>query len=310
MIRFSSIPLVAGLVVLLASSDPTRALAHEGLDRDIHESSEAIRKQPDQFEHHLRRGQLLRLAGRLHESLHDLEHARRLAPHDPRVLLQSGITLAALGRTERAQKALAACLEHGGRWARTYAELAKVLAKRGDRAAAVAAYRESLKLKPDVDNYLSFGDLLESLQRVDEARAVYRTGAAQTRAELLTLALIRLQLASGHSEAALELVDQSLRDAPVKTSWLLRRAQVLDVAGDPRLARATRQAALREAQRVAREHESGMAYTQRAQVYLELGFHAAARRDVERALQLSPRYAAALELSQILERQSLPRGTP
>lgn len=310
MIRLLTISRVAGLVVLLASGGPATALAHEGLDQDIRESSEAIRKYPDQFEHHLRRGQLLRLAGRLHDSLHDLEHARRLAPREPRVLLQSGITLAALERTERAEQALTACLEHGGRWARTYAELAKVRAKRGDSSAAVIAYRESLKLRPDVDIYLSFGELLESLKRVDEARSVYRTGAAQTRAELLTLALVRVELASGHSQAALELVDQALQDAPVKTSWLLRRAQVLEVAGNPRLARATRQAALSEAQRVAREHGTSMAYTQRAQVYLELGFHEAARRDVERALQLSPGYAAALELSQTLERQSLPRGTP
>lgn len=310
MIRPSTISLVFGLVIAVVSSGPQPALAHEGLESDIHESSEAIRQHPDQFEHHLRRGHLLRLAGRLHDSLHDLEHARRLAPGEPRVLLQSGITLAALGRSERAEQALTACLDHGGRWARTYAELAKVRAKRGDRAAALGAYRESLKLKPDVDIYLSFGELLESLKRVDEARAVYRSGAAQTRAELLTLALIRLELASGHTEAALRLVDEALRDAPVKTSWLLRRAQVLEVAGEPRLARTTRQAALREAQRVAREHGNSMAYTQRAEVYLELGFHAAARRDVERALQLSPRYPAALELAQTLERQSLPRGTP
>ncbi len=310
MVRIPTTPIVAGLVALFVTAPPLIAFAHEGIEADIRESSEAIRQHPNQFEHHLRRGHLLRLAGRLHDSLHDLEHARRLAPREPRVLLQSGMTLAALGRAERAEQALTACLGHGGRWARTYAELAKVHAKRGANEAAIAAYRESSKLKPDVDVYLSFGELLESLQRVAEARDVYRAGVIRTRAELLTLALIRLELASGHTQAALRLIDEALHGAAVKTGWLLRRAQALEVAGEPQLARATRQAALREAQRVAREHGSGMAYTERAQVYLELGFHDAARRDVERALALSPRYPAALELAQTLERQSLPRGTP
>jgi len=296
---------VAGLVVALT----TAARAHEGLDSDIQESSEAIRQHPDEFEHRLRRGHLLRLAGQLEGSLHDLEHARALAPHEPRVLLQTGITLTALGRFERAEQALTASLDHGGRWARTYAELAKVRVKRGAKAAAVAAYRESLKLKPDVDVYLSFGELYESLGRSAEAREVYRAGLTQTRAEILSLALIRLELASGHPEAALTLIDAALSSAPIKTSWLLRRAQVLEASGEPRLARTTRQAALVEAHRVAREHGSSMAYTQRAQVYLELGSHAAARRDVARALSLSPRYPAALELSEKLERQSLPRST-
>src|SRR5688572_29901670 len=149
MIRPSTISLVVGLVIVIVSSGPTPALAHEGLETDIHESSEAIRQHPDQFEHHLRRGHLLRLAGRLDDSLHDLEHARRLAPREPRVLLQSGITLAALGRSESAERTLTACLGHGGRWARTYAELGKLRARRGATEPALAAYRESLKLKPD-----------------------------------------------------------------------------------------------------------------------------------------------------------------
>lgn len=308
MTRLSTTSLIVGIVTLLASAVPKTVPAHEGLASDIHESSEAIRQHPDQFEHHLRRGHLLRLAGRLHESLHDLEHARRLAPREPRVLLQSGITLAALGQTGRAEFALTACLAHGGRWAKTYAELAKIRAKRGDREAAIRAYRDSLMLKPDVDIYLSFGELLESSSRVDEAREVYRAGIVRTRAELLTMALIRLELASGHAEAALQLIDEALTSAAVKTTWLLYRAQVLEVAGDPRLARETRKTALREAQRVTREHGSSMAYTQRAQVYIALGFHDAARRDVERALSLSPRYPAAVELAQTLERRSLPRG--
>ena len=303
-------PRFVALIALFTSTLATTARAHEGLEHDIEASTESIRQHPEQFEHHLRRGHLLRLAGRLHDSLHDLEHARRLAPHEPHVLLQSGITLSALGRTAAAERALTACLDHGGRWASTYAELARARTKRGDKEAAIVAYRESLKLKPEVDIYLSFGELLESLGRIEAARDVYRAGVTRTRAELLTLALIRLELANGQPEAALALIDAALKDAPVKTGWLLQRAHVLEVSGDPELARSTRQAALREAQRVARENSSSMAYTQRAQVYLELGSYAAARRDVERALTLSPRYPAALELAQMLDRQSIPRSTP
>ena len=302
--------LVVGLTAAFVSTLALEARAHEGLDLDIEQSSEAIRHHPQQFEHRLERGQLLRLAGRLPESLRDLEHARRLAPHEPRVLLQVGITLAALGRTQQAEQALTACVAHGGRWARTFAELAAVHARQKHTKEAIAAYRESLRLKPDVDVYLAFGKLFESLARVDEARDVYRAGVATTQAELLTLALIRVELASGRPQVALALIDEALALAAVKTGWLLRRAQVLEVIGEPRLARSTRQQALREAHRVAQQHANSMAFTQRATVYLELGFHDAARRDVERALQLSPRYPAAVELAQTLERQSLPRGTP
>jgi tetratricopeptide (TPR) repeat protein len=301
---------VVGLTAAFASSVALETRAHEGLDVDIEQSSEAIRQHPQQFEHRLQRGELLRLAGRLTESLHDLEQARRLAPHEPRVLLQTGITLAALGRTQQAEQALTACLEHGGRWARTFAELAAVQTRQSRTNEAIVLYRESLSLKPDVDVYLAFGKLFESLGRLGEARDVYRAGVDRTQAELLTLALVRVELAIGRPEVAMTLIDAALALAPVKTGWLLRRARVLDVMGEPRLARNTRQQALREAQRVAQRHANSMAFTQRATVYLELGFHDAARRDVERALRLSPRYPAALALAQTLERQSLPSGTP
>lgn len=310
MARSFAARLVVGLTAALISSVALETRAHEGLDMDIEQSSEAIRHHPQQFEHRLERGQLLRLAGRLPESLRDLEQARRLAPHEPRVLLQAGITLAALGRTQQAEQALTACVAHGGRWARTFSELAAVHARGSHADQAIVAYRESLRLKPDVDVYLAFGKLFESLGRIGEARDVYRSGVEKTQAELLTLALIRLELASGRPEIAMALIDEALRLAPVKTGWLLRRAQVLEVVGEPRLARRTRQQALREAHRVAQQHANSMAFTQRATVYLELGFHDAARRDVERALELSPRYPAAVELAQTLERQSLPRGTP
>jgi tetratricopeptide (TPR) repeat protein len=301
---------VLGLAAALVSTLTVEARAHEGLEIDIEQSSEAIRQHPQQFEHRLERGQLLRLAGRLPESLRDLEQARRLAPHEPRVLLQTGITLAALGRTQQAEQTLTACVAHGGRWARTFAELATVYARRNRANEAIAAYSESLRLKPDVEVYLAFGKLFESLGRVGEARDVYRAGVAKTQAELLTLALVRVELASGRPEIAMSLIDEALALAPVKTGWLLRRAQVSEVMGEPRLARTTRQQALREAHRVVQRHGSSIAFTQRATVYLELGFRDAARRDVERALALSPRYPAALDLAQTLERQSLPQGTP
>jgi len=308
--RSPAAKLVVGLAAVFVSGMALEARAHEGLDLDIEQSSEAIRQQPHQFEHRLERGQLLRLAGKLPESLRDLEQARQLAPHEPRVLLQTGITLAALGRTQQAEQTLTACVAHGGRWARTFAELAAVHARRSHADQAIVAYRESLRLKPDVDVYLAFGKLFESLGRIGEARDVYHAGVAKTHAELLSLALIRVELASGRPRVAMALIDEALALAPVKTGWLLRRAQVLDVIGEPRLARSTRQQALSEAHRVAQRHANSMAFTQRAIVYLELGFHDAARRDVEHALALSPRYPAALELAQTLERQSLPQGTP
>jgi tetratricopeptide (TPR) repeat protein len=288
--RFSRI---LGLTVLAA----TAASAHPGLHHDIDRASEAIEREPNRADLYVERAFLERLDTRLDDALKDLDRAGVLEPGNRRVHAERGMTLSA-GRRDRAADAeLTRFLEGGEATAATLAERARVRERLGRDKESIEDFTHALALRPDLEIYLARGALEESLGSSDAASRGYREGLERLGGALnLRLALIRLDTSRRAFDEALALVDEGMAAATVKTDWVLRRADVLEAAGRKAAARAERERALVEAERVLETHPSGIHLVSRAKAYIALGREDDARRDLGLALEKAPRYTEARDL--------------
>ena len=113
---------------------------------------------------------------------------------------------------------------------------------------------------------------------------------------LVKLALIRVEIRGKRYVEALDLIDEEIARAAVKTEWFLRRAEVLTMARKKKEADRVLQQALAEANRVLSKRATALHLLSRARVLKALGNTDAAVRDVEMALTKSPRYKGAIDL--------------
>jgi tetratricopeptide (TPR) repeat protein len=277
--------------------------AHPGLDHDIEQTTILVADDPNQTDLLVKRGHLYRLSGRLVESLADLDRARELNPQDRWSGLQRGLTLSAMGRDQEAEAELDSFLR-GGPGTLAYTERGRIRARTGRTRLAITDLTSAIDMRPEIDSYLLRGRLQVSLGLLAEAAAGYREGWSRLGgAILLEEALIRVEMARGRHQAALELIDQALSRASVKSPWHLRRAEVLDGAGQPEKAPAELGRALAEANRLLAKRPCGIHLVSRARVHIAMGNLAAARQDLKLALRKSPRFKEANELLADLERR-------
>jgi len=281
------------VVVALAA---TAAVAHPGLHHDIAGASAAIDKEPMKADLYVERAFLERLDEEYDAALADLDHARALDPANLRVAAERGMTLSAVGRDTDAEAELSRFIRQGGT-APTFAERAKVRQRLGKNREAVSDYASAIALRPDIEFYIERGTLQESLGDLAAAAAGYRDGRAKLgEAVTLDLALIRVETSRKRFASALELIDEQLGRASVKTEWYLRRADVHAAAGSVKQAQADREAALREADAAVLRTGSGLQLYSRAKVQAALGRIEGAKQDLELVLEKSPRFAEAREM--------------
>jgi hypothetical protein len=145
--------------------------------------------------------------------------------------------------------------------------------------------------------HLDRGQVQESTGQLGAAAAGY--GAALSRlgrANSLTTALIRVQVAQRQFQSALALVDQEVTRAPVKTLWLLRRAEVRTAMGQPDQAQADLEAALAEANRVLGRKITPIHLLSRAKVLIAMARFADARSALDSCVELVPGFAECRQL--------------
>jgi tetratricopeptide (TPR) repeat protein len=161
----------------------------------------------------------------------------------------------------------------------------------------VADYAAALAAQPEIDWYVERGLLQESLGLLPDAAQGYRDGLARVGdAVVLELALIRVESARGRYDAARQIVDRQLAQAPVKTDWYLRRADLQEAGGNALQARQDRERALEEANQALERNATGIHLLSRARAQAALGRTDDARRDLQVVLQKSPRFTEAREL--------------
>ncbi len=264
--------------------------AHPSIYHEIERVSEALQKQPDRVDLLNERGVCYRLAGNFEASLADFDKAGRLDPSNLDLAAHRGMTLSAMGRNEEAERELTRYLDGGRVSASVLAERGLVRAKLGKLEPAIQDFNRSLSINPDIELYIERCKVEESLGRLNRAAAGLREGlAALGGAVVLRDRLVDVELRQKNYDGAIRVIDEQIAVTPVRTEWLLRRAEILATAGRAADARRDRMLALDEANNALARRTTANHLVSRAKVFWALGRLDEARKDLQLALDQSPR---------------------
>lgn len=292
------------LTVFIVSGMTELAVAHPGAHHDIEVVTEKLKANPDDVRLIVQRGFLYRLEDDLASSLQDLDRAIELAPNDPAAGMHRGLTLSAMGRDEEAERELTRVAEAASSSV-VYSERGRIRERAGRAKAAIADFTTALSMDPDVELYLERGRLQESLGLLDEAADGYRDGLHELGpAVVLVEASVNVNIKRERFDIALALIDEQMASVPVRTEWYLRRARVLELSGRVPEAAADREKALADADRVLQLRAVATHLLSRARALIALGRMEEAKKDLQLALQKSPKYRDAQELLKSIEKSS------
>ncbi|MFO0972360.1 MAG: hypothetical protein U1A27_02825 [Phycisphaerae bacterium] len=293
---------LAGLAALTAA-----ASAHPGPHHEIAAIDRILATQPARADAWARRGLLYRLEGNLPASVADLDRAVALAPADLDIRLHRALTLAELRRDADARDDLARYFGAGGDSANAFALRARLAERAGDTAAAIDDYAAALRRHVDVDRVLARGRLLVTAGRLDEAAACLRDALpALHQAWVVRTALIDIEARRGRHDAAIALVDEQISRLPNGADAWLRRATLLEQAGQPQAAAVDRRRALHAAEAALRARSTPLNRLALARALAAVDRPADARRELDVVLGEAPTLPAAVALRD--ELQSSTRG--
>jgi len=242
--RFISLLSLAICVALL----PSFVNAHEGLHEQIEAITAKIKRDPKNASLYLQRGELHRLHHDWSRAAADYDRAAHLQPLLKIVDLARGKMFLDSGRLQRAKLTLDRFLSQQPGHYEGLLTRARVLSKLGDRSAAASDFTQALSASsvPEPELYLERAHVLaideqqitEALRGLDEGIA--KLGPVVT----LQLAAMDLELRSKSYDAALTRLDQIAAQSERKEAWLVRRGEILKLAGRDDEARAAFNAAL------------------------------------------------------------------
>ena len=238
---------LAGIAVFLALLSPF-ALAHEGLHEQIVATTAKIKRDPKNASLYLQRGELYRLHRDWTRAGADYDRAARLQPDLKIVELARGKMLFESGRLKRARFSLDRFLSQQPDHHEGLITRARVLAKIGLRRDAITDFTHALAKSavPDPDLYIERAQVTaRDGKGIDEALAGLDEGIKKL-GPLVTLQLsaIELELRGHKYDAALARIDVITSQSERKETWLVRRGEILKLAGRHGEARAAFNAAL------------------------------------------------------------------
>jgi predicted Zn-dependent protease len=238
---------LAGIVVCL-SLLPSVARAHEGLHEQIQAVTAKIKRDPKNASLYLQRGELHRLHRDWSRAAADYDHAARLQPELKIIDLARGKMLFESGRLQRARLTLDRFLTRQPGHYEGLLTRARVLTKLGFREDAIRDFSDALAKSspPDPDLYIERAQVTAGDEkRIDEAlngldEGIKKLGPVVT----LQLSAIDLELRRHNFDAALARLDVVTSQSERKETWLVRRGEILMLAGRQKEARAAFNAAL------------------------------------------------------------------
>ena len=222
--------------------------AHEGLHEQIAAITAKIKREPKNASLYLQRGELHRVHRDWMRAAADYDRAEHLQPTLQIVDLARGKMFFDSGKLQRAKLTLDRFLTRQPDHYEGLITRARVLAKLGAQADAAKDFTEALTLStvPEPELYLERANVLaadvrqlgEAVRGLDEG--VNKLGPVVT----LQLAAIDLELRRKNYDGALVRLDQVAAQSQRKESWLVRRGEILKLAGRDEEARAAFNAAL------------------------------------------------------------------
>jgi len=237
--------LMVGICLVLL---PSLAHAHEGLHEQIAAITAKIKRDPKNASLYLQRGELHRLHRDWRQSAADYDRAERLHPSLKVVELARGKMLFESGKLRRAKLTLDRFLTQQPAHYEGLITRARVLAKLGARSDAARDFSQALAASyaPEPELYLERANVIAGdEQRINEAlrgldEGINKLGPLVT----LQLGAIDLELRSKNYDGALSRLDQIAAQSERKEAWLVRRGEILKLAGRDEEARAAFKAAL------------------------------------------------------------------
>jgi len=236
---------VIGVYLALLSSF---ALAHEGLHEQIRAVTAKIKRDPKNASLYLQRGELYRLHREWTRAAADYDRAARLRPDLKIIDLARGKMLFESGRFQRAKFILDRFLSQQPDHYEGLITRARVLNRLGLRSDAIEDFTHALAKSglPDTDLYIERAQVTAGDEkRTDEAligldEGIKRLGPLVT----LQLTAIDLELRRRNYDAALARLDEVTSQSERKETWLVRRGEILKLAGRQDEARAAFNAAI------------------------------------------------------------------
>lgn len=225
-------------------------LGHGPLDEQIQTVSRLIVKEPENPSLYLKRAELHRLHRDCSASLSDLGQAAQLGPAAPDLHLGYGRTWIDCYRPDLAVKALDQLVAVRPKSEVAYVVRADAHMQLGDFAAAAQDFAQAIEhsAEPGVDYFLGYARALESAG--SPRKALNALDAAVSRlGNLVTLQqeALEIELRASNWDGALTRLDMLAKSTPRKERWLVRRGEILLVAGradDARIAFQEARAAL------------------------------------------------------------------
>ena len=231
-----------GVGILLSSF----AYAHEGLHEQIAAITAKIKRDPKNASLYLQRGELHRLHRDWSRAATDYNRAARLQPGLTIVDLARGKMLFESGRLQRSKLVLDRFLSQQPNHFEGLTTRARVLAKLGSTADAIKDFTGAIAQSPEPELYLERAETtVRDGKRLDEALSGLDEGIKQL-GPIVTLQLpaIELELRRQNYEGALSRLDLIAAQSERKETWLVRRGEILRLAGRDEEARAAFNAAL------------------------------------------------------------------
>lgn len=238
---------LVGIAACLALLSPF-ARAHEGLHEQIQAVTVKIKRDPKNASLYLQRGELYRLHRDWNRAAADYDRAARLQPDLKIIDLARGKMLFESGRLQRARFTLDRFLSRQTGHYEALITRARVLTKLGLREDAIKDFSDALAKSstPDPDLYIERAQVTAGDEkRIDEAlngldEGIKRLGPVVT----LQLPAIDLELRRHNYDGALARLDLVTSQSERKETWLVRRGEILLLAGRQKEARAAFNAAL------------------------------------------------------------------
>jgi tetratricopeptide (TPR) repeat protein len=252
--------------------------------------------------------------------------AQQTLPEALQGVFRSGVEAQKAGRLDEAEKAFLRVLREGGKAAFVYNNLGIIYQQRGDHARAIALFREAVRLQPDYAaprillgaSLLATGKIPEAIQELERgvklqpreplahlqlARAYERAsnlpGVVNQYRTLCDLAPQEPEYAYRLGTAYLRLAERSFQEIQRINP---RSARVYQSWGENCRARGQLDLAVRVFERTAQaDPKLPGIHLALAQIYLEQGKQAKARKEIEQELAIVPESVAALALKQNLE---------
>jgi len=236
------------LVVISVALLPSFAHAHEGVHEQIAAITAKIKRDPKNASLYLQRGELHRLHRDWMRAAADYDRAERLQPGLQIVDLARGKMLFDSGKLQRAKLTLDRFLSRRPAHYEGLITRARVLVKLGARTDAAKDFTRALSLAsiPEPELYLERANVVavgvaqlpDALSGLDEG--INKLGPLVT----LQLVAIDLELRRKNYDGALVRLDQITAQSQRKEAWLVRRGEILKLAGRDAEARAAFNAAL------------------------------------------------------------------